>query len=207
MSCPLCRARKPRRGCPAVGQEICAVCCGTKRLTEIACPADCVFLLSAQRHPAAAVKRQQERDLNWLMATLGPLSERQLELFFLLQTIIIRHKPAAMASLVDADVAEATGSLAATFETASRGVLYEHQATSPAAEALRRELKDVLTEVIGSDSRLEREAIDVLRGIERAAKHDTPGLGAGAVEYLTLAARVLQERPPSRAGGSPIILP
>src|SRR5436190_794862 len=32
VTCPLCGQRKARRDCPAVGQRICAVCCGTKRL-------------------------------------------------------------------------------------------------------------------------------------------------------------------------------
>ena len=52
MSCPLCHTRKPRRACPALNQTICAVCCGTKRLIEIQCPDDCVYLTSAREHPA-----------------------------------------------------------------------------------------------------------------------------------------------------------
>src|SRR5262245_36436800 len=177
MTCPLCRQRKAKRSCPVVGQEICPVCCGTKRLVEINCPSTCVYLGSAQRHPAAVVKRQQEADLTVLMGALGRVSERQLQLFFLIQSFITRFgaKPDALARLVDADVAEATGALAASFETASRGVLYEHQTSAPAAESLRRELKEFLDKVgQGAGTRFEREAAEVLRGIERAARHETP---------------------------------
>jgi hypothetical protein len=184
------------------------VCCGTKRLVEIDCPPTCVYLESAQRHPAAVVKKQQEHDVAALLAALGRVSERQLQLFFLIQTFIARWKPEGIARITDADVAEAAGALAASFETADRGVLYEHQATSTMAEGLRRELKTFLDEVgRGGGSRFEREATEVLRGIERGARHDTPGLGPGPHDYLSLVARVLHERPPDTATSPLIILP
>src|SRR5207247_6809666 len=42
--CPLCGTRRARRGCPALSQQICAICCGTKRLVQIQCPSDCTWL-------------------------------------------------------------------------------------------------------------------------------------------------------------------
>lgn len=196
MICPLCRQRRAKRACPAVGQDICAICCGTKRIIEISCPATCVYLEHAHRHPAAAVKRQQEADLVVLMAALGRVSEPQLQLFFLLQTAILRYKPDTFADVTDTDVADAAGALAASLETAGRGVLYEHQTTGVAAAGLRRELKTLLEQVgRGGGSRFDRDAAEVLRGIERGARHETLGAGAGPRDYLSLVARVLQERP------------
>ncbi len=184
------------------------MCCGTKRLVEIACVPTCIYLESAQRHPAAVVKKQQEHDVAVLMTALGRVSERQLQLFFLMQTFIARWKPEGIGRTADADVAEAAGALAASFETASRGVLYEHQASSTVAEALRRELKAFLEQVgRGGGSRFEEEAAQVLRGIERGAKHETPGLGTGTHDYLTLVARVLHERPHDSTPAPTIILP
>jgi hypothetical protein len=210
MICPLCRQRKAKRGCPAVGQDICAVCCGTKRIVEIACPATCIYLEHAHRHPAATVKRQQESDLTVLMAALGRVSEPQLQLFFLIQTSILKLHASARAegtaTLTDADVAEAAGAVAATYETASRGVVYEHRAQSMTAEGLRRELTTVLHEVgRGGGSRFEREAAEVLRGIARGAAHETLPAGAGPLDYLSLVARVLQA--PAPATTPSIILP
>jgi hypothetical protein len=206
MVCPLCRQRKAKRACPAVGQDICAVCCGTKRVVEISCPATCVYLEHAHRHPAAAVKRQQEADLTVLMAALGRVSEPQLQLFFLMHSTMLRFKPEGFSHLTDADVAEAVGALAASFETAGRGVLYEHQSASVVAESLRRELKTLLEQVgRGGGSRFEREAAQVLRGIERGARHETLGAGAGPSDYLSLVARVLQERPPNSEAPSLIV--
>jgi hypothetical protein len=207
MACPLCQRRKAKRACPAVGEDICAVCCGTKRIVEISCPATCVYLEHAHRHPAAAVKRQQDADLVVLMTALGRVSEPQLQLFFVLQTAILRFKPEGFSHVTDTDVAEAAGALAASLETAGRGVLYEHQSSSVVAEALRRELKTLLEHVgRGGGSRFDREAAEVLRGIERGARHETLGAGAGPRDYLSLVARVLQERPP-KSEAPAIILP
>ena len=114
MSCPLCGTRKERRACPALHQTICAVCCGTKRLVEIQCPDDCVYLTSAREHPAAVVKRRQEHDVAILLPTIQSLTERQYQLFFLFQNLISRHVPHGFTRLVDDDVAEAASSVAST---------------------------------------------------------------------------------------------
>jgi hypothetical protein len=184
------------------------VCCGSKRLTEIQCVPTCIYLESAQKHPAAVVRRQTEHDLTVLMGALGRVAEPQLQLFFLIHTFIARFAPEGLTRVTDADVADAAGALAAGLETASRGVVYEPQAASPVGEALRRELQSLVTRVgRGGGSRFEREAAEVLRGIERGAKHEARGIGNGPVEYLTLVARVLQERPPEAATRSTLILP
>ena len=209
MTCPLCRSRKAKRTCPGVGAQICTVCCGTKRLVEIACPPTCIYLTTAQRHPAVKVKRQQEKDLGVLLTALGRLSEPQLQVFFVIHTFISRFNPDGR-PLTDADVAEAVGTLATSFETAGRGVLYEGRASSPAGEALRRELKTYIAHLAGESggARFEREVATVLRGIERGARHDAPGIGDGPVDYLALVSRILHERPPDATqASSRIILP
>ncbi len=184
------------------------MCCGTKRLTEIKCPPTCIYLESAHKHPAAAVRRQTEQDLTLLMGALGRVSEPQLQLFFLIQTFIARFTPETGTPVVDSDVADAAGAIASGLETASRGVVYEPQASSPVGEALRRELKALLARVgRGGGTRFDTEAAEVLRGIERGAKHEPPAIGAGPVDYLTLVARVLQERPPATAARSSLIIP
>src|SRR5688572_33379775 len=141
MPCPVCAQRKGRRDCPALRQTICTVCCGTKRLVEINCPSDCVHLVAAREHPAAAVKRRQERDLAVLLPTIQSLTERQHQLFFVMHVVVARHKPEGFGRLVDDDVAEATAAFASTLETAARGVIYEHTPESATARKLLGELK------------------------------------------------------------------
>src|SRR5262245_62957561 len=98
--CPRCGTRKARRGCPAVGQQICAVCCGTKRLVQIDCPPDCAWLAGAREHPPAVVARQQQRDLGMLVQFMRDFSERQSQLFFLVTTFVAGYQPAELQALI-----------------------------------------------------------------------------------------------------------
>jgi hypothetical protein len=211
MSCPLCRSRKERRFCPALQQTICPVCCGTKRLTEIQCTDDCAYLSSAREHPAAAVKRQQEHDVAILLPTLHGLSERQHQLFFLFQSLIARHTPEGFTRLVDDDVAEAAGAVAATLETAARGVIYDHATQSLPAQRLATEMKTMLAEMRQQGAKVyDREAAMVLRAIEKGA-HETRRTEPGDTSYLTLMARLLQRNraaaPSAPAPPSSLIIP
>jgi hypothetical protein len=208
MLCPLCQKRPTKRACPALHQDICTVCCATKRIVEISCPEDCRHLESAHRHPAAVVKRQIDRDVTVLMATIGRLSEQQLQLFFLLQSVVLSFKPEGLAPLNDSDVALATGALASSLETASKGLIFEEATASVPAEGLRRALKPVIDEVTKSGgSRAEREVAVVLRGMERGAKHEGGHLPDGHSSYLDLVARVFQQRPQSsKSPGKPLIV-
>jgi hypothetical protein len=191
MSCPLCRSRKERRACPALHQTICAVCCGTKRLVEIQCPDDCVYLTSAREHPAAVVKRQQEHDVAILLPTIQSLTERQYQLFFLFQNLISRHAPQGFTRLLDDDVAEAASSVASTLETAARGVIFEHTAQSLPAQRLAAEMKTMLAEMRQQGATVyDREVAIVLRAIERGAR-ETRKAEPGDAAYLTLMARLL----------------
>ena len=196
MLCPICRKRPVKRACPARGDQICAVCCATKRLVEIACPDDCRHLEAAQRHPAAVVKKQIDADVTVLMSTIGRLSEQQLQLFFLMQSMVLSYKPEGLARLTDDDVALASGALARSLETASKGVIFEETTGSVVAEGLRHALKTVIDEVTkGGGSRVEREVAVVLRGMERGARHEGNIIPTGDTSYLDLVARVFQQRP------------
>ena len=199
MMCPLCGTRKARRACPALGRTICAICCGTKRLGEIACPSDCAYLASAREHPAAVVRRQQQRDVAVLLPTIQHLTERQYQLFFLFQTLFARHKPEGFARLVDEDVADAAAALAGTLETASRGVIYEHTTRSVVAQRLMMEMKAMLAELREQRVKVyDGEAAIVLRAIEQGARNARNG-GGGDAAYLTLVGRLLQQNAQNRA--------
>lgn len=202
-TCPLCSTRKAKRSCPALGSEICPTCCGTKREVEIACPSSCVYLASAAQHPAAPVRRRQERDVEVLLRSLGPLTEPQLQIYFVLQTSILRARPPGGAP-GDADVAEAAGAVAASLELAGRGLIYEERAVSPAAETLRRELAELVRSLAHGSAAVERDAAVVLRAIERAAGHREEDIGTGPRAYLSLAARVLGQPAPGQ--DSPLIV-
>lgn len=142
------------------------------------------------------------------MATVGKLSEQQLQLFFLLQSMVLSYQPEGLAKLMDMDVAQAAGALAAALETASKGVIFEEAAASIPAEGLRRALKPVVDEIIkGSGSRAEREVALVLRGMERGAKHEGGLIPDGDTSYLELVGRVFQQKPQApKAPDKPLIV-
>jgi hypothetical protein len=175
-----------------LGQSICTVCCGTKRLVEIRCPATCTYLASAREHPAAVVRRRQEQDVARLIPSIRGLTERQYQLFFLLQSVITRHTPEGFVRLTDADIAEAAGALASTFETAARGVIYEHAPASPPAQSLLTALRTLLDEL--KEKRVavyDAEAAIVLRAIERGSR-TVAGPGEGDRAYLDLLRRLVE---------------
>jgi hypothetical protein len=195
--CPLCGNRRARRGCPAVGQQICAVCCGTKRLVEIKCPADCVWLASAREHPPAAVVRQQQRDRGLLMPLMIDFSERQAELFFLISAFLVRYEPPELQPLFDEDVAEGVGALASTFETASRGVIYEHRASSIPAERLAAALKPALAEMGRNlGSAFERDAAGVLRRMATLASEVRTAEPENRRAFVEMLRRFVSALPP-----------
>ena len=200
--CPVCRERKPKRACPALGQTICTVCCATKRLTEIKCPADCVYLSSARSHPPAVVQRRQERDLGFLLPLVSDLTETQYRLVVLLQSVIVKHAESAIPALQDRDIAEATAAVAATLETAGKGIIYEHQAVSVPAQRLSAELRRVVSELVdrnaSQQSRVERDTASALRRIERGAREAERALvGDETPVYLKLLHRTFVPTPGS----------
>ncbi len=204
MICPLCGTRRARRGCPALGQHICAVCCGTKRLTQIPCPSDCTWLASAREHPPAVLVRQQQRDVGLLVQFMRDFSQRQSQLFFLVTAFLVKYQPAELQPLIDEDVAEAANALAGTFETASRGVIYEHRPASLPAERLAAALKPAIAEAgQGAGSSFERDAGVVFRRVAEAVQ-DVRALDAGNRRaFLDLLGRVITKSSDAEAPGAP----
>ena len=199
MLCPVCNQRKAKRTCPALGKQICAVCCGTKRLVEINCPADCGYLNVARTHPPAVVQRQHEVDRAMLLPLLQGLSDRQARLFLMLANVVSRYQPDTLQKLVDDDIAQAAGALASTLETAAKGIVYEHQPASLVAARLMVELRGIVDGVVkNGGSALERDAAVVLRRIEHAARMMVT-VRPNTNELQQLFARVLAPPP----GGEP----
>lgn len=214
--CPLCGTRRARRACPALGREICAVCCGTKRLVEISCPPDCGWLRASEQHPPAVTQRRQERDLAFIYGALGDVSDRQAQLIVYLQALVKRCATAANAAaaglpaFVDSDVADAAASLASTYETAAKGIVYEHRAASAPAQRVASELKRGLEELARAEVSVpDRDLSAALRVIEKLARGAAQALGEGDRSYLDLIDRIVKPAagPPETAGESRLIVP
>lgn len=144
MSCPLCAKRKPERFCPAKGEKICAVCCGTEREVSIDCPTSCSHLVAAHRYEDEHRKPLPDGEWPSPDVEISPdfLREREQVIVGLVQTIV--RCAAERASLVDADLLAALTALAETYRTLGSGIYYE----KPPAAALPRELYAALAQTI-----------------------------------------------------------
>jgi hypothetical protein len=173
------------------------VCCATKREVEIACPADCIYLTSAKANPPAVVQRRQERDVGFILPIISDLTDTQYRLLIFFQSLIVKHTEGAIPAVLDADIAEATATAAATLETAGKGIIYEHQAVSVPAQRLALEIGRGVAELAAQAGshrgRIERDGATALRRIERSARTAGTAL-AGDEEpvYLRLLVRMFQ---------------
>jgi hypothetical protein len=196
--CAICGSRKAKRACPALGRDICPVCCATKRHTEIACPADCAYLSMSRAHPAAAVQRQQEHDMRFVIPRISDLGEAQYRLFLFSAALMLQHARTLVPSPLDVDVADAAASVAATLETAGKGIIYEHHPASLPAQRLASELGTAVAELArkaGAEaSRVERDMARALRALERAAREArsaVPDPAQADASWMALSARML----------------
>lgn len=203
MTCPLCGQRKARRACPALGHQICAICCGTKRLTEIRCPPDCIYLATAREHPPAVAVRRRQEDVGSLLRVMQDFNQRQSDLFLLVCTFVSRYKPTEWQTPVDQDVVDAVSSLASTFETAAKGIIYEHRPPSASAERLAASLKPVIMDAgRGGGTPFERDAAVVLRRMADVA-NDLRSTTGSARAFLDLLERTIQKEEETAKAGAP----
>ena len=146
MSCPICEKRKAERFCPAKGEKICAVCCGTEREVTIDCPSDCAYLVSAHRY---------EDEHHRSLPVDTPLLDENIP-----QDIVHTHQQlmAALAfsiakfcaiqpTATDLDVLAALQALAHAYKTLSSGIIYEKAPDAPLPRELYAALAAFIAEV------------------------------------------------------------
>lgn len=163
MLCPICEKRKPARFCPAKGEKICAVCCGTGREVTIDCPSDCCYLVAAHRY-----EDEHQRSL----PTDTPLLDDKIP-----QDLVYTHQQlmAALAfsiakfctvnpGTVDADVLAAIHALARTYKTLSSGIIYEKPPDAPLPRELYAALIAFIAEV--KKQQAERAASAALKDLD-----------------------------------------
>lgn len=203
MTCPLCGMRKARRRCPALDTLICSVCCGTKRRVEIACPSDCGWLRTAESHPPAVGQRQQADDQRRLFALLDELDEGAYVALTVCLQAALAHRASTVPAPLDEDLQGAAAALAATFETAAKGLIYEHRPETLVAERLTRVWRDALERVAAEGAQgVEAEAGTALRRIERAVRdmrRDCPDRPAAFFDFV---GRVLRHGPDAEREGT-----
>ena len=144
MICPICNKRPAKRFCPAKGEKICAICCGTEREVTIDCPADCAYLISARRYEKEHRKpitadQVPYRDVN----VSSDFIHQRREVVSGLGMAILKFA-AENKSLDDSGAMDALGALAETYRTLGTGIYYEKPPDGPVARALYGQLSQYL---------------------------------------------------------------
>jgi hypothetical protein len=146
VACPICEKRKAERFCPAKGEKICAVCCGTEREVTIDCPSDCSYLIAAHRY-----ENEHQRSI----PADTPLLEEKIP-----QDTVYAHQQlmsalafsiakfcAVQPAATDPDILAALEALAQTYKTLGSGIIYENPPVAPLPRELYAALIAFLTEV------------------------------------------------------------
>src|SRR5262249_34968370 len=164
--CPLCSDRPGKRYCPAKSEQICAVCCGTKREVEIDCPSSCPHLIAGRsyeaekRIPDPELVQKVEKYSNDFVYRYAPILDS------ISRSVVEERLQSPW--LVDNDVVEVYKSLSATMKTLSSGIYYETLPDGPVQLSLFLRLKAQLDELIQPSANADKsilkvsEAVDVL---------------------------------------------
>ncbi|MGE5645785.1 MAG: hypothetical protein ACM336_08335 [Acidobacteriota bacterium] len=208
MVCKICNVRKPRRMCPGVGGEICAVCCGTSREETISCPLDCEYLREARGHekpPEVDPKQIPNLDIE---VTDSFLREHEPLLAFTMRAVA----GAALTdgNAVDFDVREALDAMVRTLRTRASGLYYDTKPSNLIAAGVQarveqniEEFRRAATERYGLTTIRDAEVLGVLAFLERIEYQVNNGRkrGRAFIDFL----RSQTPAAPDQPGESPVV--
>lgn len=207
--CPLCESRRAKRACPALGRSICPVCCGRKRLVEIECPEDCVYLTGANAPAWDGRASQQRRDAQRLLPAFEGLARDQGALLSQVLSGLVALRRTHR-DLDDHVLLATLEAMRRTAETERSGILYEHSPDDLRAQGLMRDVA-ALFETRDAEGRRatldERDRLPILSGLVEALRGSVSE-GAGSTAFLDAVTRVARATGGGAAkGGSSLIVP
>ncbi|HKT46645.1 MAG TPA: hypothetical protein VJP87_03905 [Candidatus Acidoferrales bacterium] len=163
MTCPICEKRKAARFCPAKGEKICAVCCGTEREVSIDCPSDCAYLAAAHRyedeHPRSIPESTPLLDVKLPQDLLHTHQQLLGALAFAIAKFC-----ASQPSASDPDVLKAVEALAETHRTLTTGIFYEKPPDAPLPRELYAAVMTLLAEI--KRQQAERTGFSALKDVD-----------------------------------------
>ena len=142
--CRICNKRRPKRFCPGVGGDICAICCGTEREVTVTCPFECPFLREARL-------RDPEPDID---PRKFPHPEIKIDEGFLQKNealLLLTAGALAKAAIntegaIDYDVRESLESLVRTYLTTQSGLIYESRPANILAARIHAAVQERMSE-------------------------------------------------------------
>jgi len=166
MACAICQTRRPRRHCPGVHADICAICCGTEREVSVSCPLDCEYLRDARKHekaPELDASQLPNRDIR----VSEELLESNSELLEFLSRAL-SQTALETPGVVDSDLRDALEALIRTYRTLQTGIYFQ---TVP-GNALAAKVFHAVESAIGEFREQETRRL----GISRTRDADVLGL-------------------------------
>ncbi len=144
MACAICEIRRPRRTCPGVHGQICAICCGTEREVTVDCPFDCVYLQEARLHEKPVETEEKEVPNQDIKVTESFLRENEALMVAISHGLV--RALVEIPEIVDFDIREALESLIRTYRTLESGVYYETRPANPMANHVFNEAQRAAAE-------------------------------------------------------------
>lgn len=146
MACPICEKRKAARYCPAKGESICAVCCGTGREVTIDCVADCSYLIAAHRyedeHPRGFSSEMPFHQIEVRGDIHHTHAQFMAAILHNMVQFCVSHP-----EIRDFDVLAAVQALAETYKTLAAGIYYEKPPAGRAAAELYAFLQEFFRKI------------------------------------------------------------
>jgi hypothetical protein len=182
MACPVCGKRPPKRFCPAMGERICAICCGSGREVTIDCPPGCSYLVAAHKYEAEHQKPLSAADFPYkdVQFPVEFVYERWPVVAGIAGTILrfqTEHRDTH-----DGAVRSALEALAETYRTLGTGILYERPPDAPIARSLYEHINQFLQDFqeqeadrAGFPSLKDTEVFQLLVFLLRLLKQETNG--------------------------------
>ena len=180
--CKICQTRRPRRYCPGVQGDICALCCGTGREVTVSCPLDCEYLREARVHekPTALPTDYPNKDVR---ITDEFLSTHEGLLMIL--SVGLAGACADKPEMIDFDIREGLEALIQTYRALGSGLIYETKPANPLAAYLAEKIRQTASDFNGRLAAAEvlplRDAVvlGVLVFLQRMEMHHNNGRGKG----------------------------
>lgn len=139
MACQICERRKPRRHCPGIGGDICALCCGSEREQTIDCPLDCPYLQDARRHERLPEVNPDAFPNADLEVTDSLIQANERLLLYLSGALL--QAALDTPAVTDADLRECLDALVRTYRALESGIYYEIRPENALASAVYQRVR------------------------------------------------------------------
>jgi hypothetical protein len=124
------------------------------------------------------------------MTLVDALSRPQVIVLSEINERIRRYRPTAIPALVDEDVRDAASAMAATLETAARGIVYEHHPASLPAQRVLSLFRQLEADMAARAPVPHGVLALVFRRLEEGCRHAAEKVGGAEAAYLDLLDRL-----------------